>query len=443
MRRLRPSLRWRLVGLFLALALASTVVFLGGLQRALAAGWQTWAQPLLGDYVDRLVDDLGSPPDPARAAALEARLPVRVQIDGPVVRYERQLSHEREEGRHHDEGDMPFSLVRTRADGHRITLGLAAPPAGWRPRGSAWVPLAVLLACTALAYALVRRWLAPLDAIGAGAERYGRGVFDTPIAARRGDELGRLADRIDAMAGSLHGMLQAQRTQLLAVSHELRSPLTRARLNAELLPDGPEKDAVVRDLGEMRDLIADLLESERLAAGAAALITQDVDLIALVHDAAAETQGGPAPVDAGSAAAPGVGVLAEVTVAVAADRAVVRADPARLRLLLRNLLANARRHAADAPRPPQLFLRGAGGALELGLRDFGPGVPPSALAHLADPFYRPDGARTRAAGGVGLGLHLCRRVAEAHGGRLIIRNAEPGLEVAMRWAPTGGTHGPV
>lgn len=427
---LRLSLRWRLVGLFLALALASTVVFLGGLQRALAAGWQTWAQPLLGDYVDRLAADLGTPPDPARAAALEARLPVRVRIDGPRVRYAGQPSPHGEAGWRHREDDTPFALVRTTADGHRITLGLAAPPAGWRPRGSAWVPLAVLLACTALAYALVRRWLAPLDAIGAGAERYGQGRFETPISARRGDELGRLADRIDAMAGSLHGMLQAQRTQRLAVSHELRSPLTRARLNAELLPDGPEKDAVVRDLAEMRDLITDLLEGERLAAGPAALVTTDVDLRALLREAAAEAMAQPATM--GGAA----GV--ELAVAVSGDEARVRADPTRLRLLLRNLLANARRHAADAPRPPQLFLRRAGDALELGLRDFGPGVPPQALVHLAEPFYRPDGARTRAAGGVGLGLHLCRRVAEAHGGRLHIRNATPGLEVAMRWTPAAG-----
>ncbi|MCP5283373.1 MAG: HAMP domain-containing protein [Burkholderiaceae bacterium] len=414
----RLSLRWRLVGLFLALALASTVVFLGGLQRAAAAGWQTWAQPLLGDYVDRLAADLGSPPDPARARALEARLPVRVMIDGPVMHYPGRSqrypdSASRDPGGDHD---TPFVLVRTSADGHRISFGLAAPPEGWRSRARAWVPLTVLLVCTGLAYALVRRWLAPLDAIGAGAERYGQGAFDTPIAARRGDELGRLADRIDAMAASLHGMLQAQRTQLLAVSHELRSPLTRARLNAELLPDGPEKDAVVRDLAEMRDLIADLLESERLAAGAAALATETVDLGALVREAAAESGVQPA-------VEPGV--------------APVRADPARLRLLLRNVLTNARRHAADAPQPPVLFLRRAGDALELGLRDFGPGVPPEALAHLAEPFYRPDSARTRAAGGVGLGLHLCRRVAEAHGGTLQIRNAMPGLEVAMRWSPDG------
>ena len=79
-------------------------------------------------------------------------------------------------------------------------------------------------------------------------------------------------------------MLDAKRALLLAISHELRSPLTRARLNAELVAEGETRDALLRDLGEMRDLITDLLESERLAAGHAALQREPVDLTALVRE---------------------------------------------------------------------------------------------------------------------------------------------------------------
>jgi signal transduction histidine kinase len=412
---LRRSLRARLVLLFLALALATSALFLFGLQRAVVGGWQTWAQPLLGDYVDRLAVEIGSPPDPQRAAALVARLPISVRIEGPLVQFDSRKAGDRHRHGDDDEGgDDPFGLVRQTADGHRITFGLAPPPRGWRPRGGGWIPLAAVVLLTALAYAMVRRWLAPLDAIGAGAERYGRGQFDRPIAALRDDELGRLAERIDAMAASLHGMLESRRTQLLAISHELRSPLTRARLNTELLPDSAEKDAVVRDLATMRELVTDLLEGERLAAGGAALALQRVDLHALAREVAAEA---------------GIDTMIDDGVVP------LRADPARLRLLLRNLLANARRHATDAPQPPTLLLRRAGAALELGLRDHGPGVPSELIPRLTEPFYRPDAARTRTAGGTGLGLHLCRRVAEAHGGRLLIRNAGPGLEVVMHWRP--------
>ena len=65
------------------------------------------------------------------------------------------------------------------------------------------------------------------------------------------------------------------------------------------------------------------------------------------------------------------------------------------------------------------------------MRDFGPGVAEEQLAHLAEPFYRTDEARTRAAGGVGLGLYLCRLIAQAHGGSLAVRNAQPGLAVEV------------
>jgi signal transduction histidine kinase len=77
-------------------------------------------------------------------------------------------------------------------------------------------------------------------------------------------------------------------------------------------------------------------------------------------------------------------------------------------------------------------LKQPGRGVELIVRDFGPGVDIEQLAHLTEPFYRADGARQRSTGGVGLGMYLCRLVAEAHGGSLEVRNAEPGLAVTVR-----------
>jgi signal transduction histidine kinase len=102
-----------------------------------------------------------------------------------------------------------------------------------------------------------------------------------------------------------------------------------------------------------------------------------------------------------------------------------------MRLLLRNLLDNALRHNASATGPVQLTLAVEGGRLRLTVRDHGPGVPEDVIPQRGQPFYRPDSARTRHAGGVGLGLNLCRLVAQAHGGMLRIRNAQPGLEVVV------------
>jgi len=73
------------------------------------------------------------------------------------------------------------------------------------------------------------------------------------------------------------------------------------------------------------------------------------------------------------------------------------------------------------------------------VRDHGAGVDESVLPQLAEPFYRPDQSRERGTGGVGLGLYLCRLVAQAHGAAFSVRNAQPGLEIAVRFdaAPAG------
>jgi signal transduction histidine kinase len=80
-----------------------------------------------------------------------------------------------------------------------------------------------------------------------------------------------------------------------------------------------------------------------------------------------------------------------------------------------------------------LLFKQPDGRTALGVRDHGPGVPAAQLPLLAQAFYRPDSARTRSSGGVGLGLYLCRLVAQAHGGELQISNTQPGLQVLMVW----------
>ena len=314
--------------------------------------------------------------------------------------------------------------MRTTADGHRLEFGLAVQAWQQRPR-MVWVTLGALLLLTALAWLYVRRLLRPLDDIGAGAQRFGSGEFDVPIPVRhphQPDELGQLAATINTMGSDLHQMLDAKRALLLAMSHELRSPLTRARLNVELLPDTTEievpRQALLRDLGEMARLITDLLESERLASRHAALQREPVDLAALAREVIAELGSR----HAGAAA---------VRLQTPPGLPLLQLDRARMRLLLRNLLDNSLRHTKPGTPPPELRVQLQGGALDIEVRDHGPGVPSEHLAQLAQAFYRPDSARQRTTGGVGLGLYLCRRVAEAHGGWLELRNAAPGLAVRV------------
>lgn len=417
--RWRYSLRLRLVTVFLLLALGMVAVFLGGMQRALSTGWRDAARPLVADYMDRLVADIGTPPSVERAQALTARLPIAIRIEGPQVNWQ---SHPSRPGQRGARAGISDWLSRSTADGHRVSFGWGTLPWQGEPHTWGWITLALLLGLIAVAYRYVRRLLRPLDDIRAGAERFGRGVFDEPIPLRRRDELGELAQRINTMAHDIEAMLDAKRALLLALSHELRSPLTRARLNAELLPtttDGlgageRERAALLRDLGEMRDLITDLLESERLASPHAALQREPVDLAALVRDVVADM--------------PEAGF---VTLALAPGLPLLALDRTRMRLLLRNLLGNALHYSAAAVQPPRINLYPETGGVVLEIRDFGPGVDAEQLAHLTEPFYRTDSARQRATGGVGLGLYLCQLVAQAHDARLEVQNAGPGLRIRV------------
>ena len=412
LRALLASLRIRLVLLFVLMALATTAIFVAGMQRALSAGWDALLRPIVVDYVDRLAAEIGTPPDPARARALAERLPLSVRIEGPVTQFD---SHPRQRHWHRHEAaddENPRLLRRETADGHRIVFGLGDRDWADGPRGIGWLTLGGLLLLTALAYGLVRHLIRPLDDLRAGAQRFGQGLFDHPIPVRRQDELGELATQVNAMGRDIRAMLDAKRELLLAVSHELRSPLTRARLNAELVVGGPAREALLSDLEEMGDLITDLLESERLAQGHRALRRESCSLNTLVQDVVNER-------------------FSAAGLQLQRDLPETALDPVRLRLLLRNLIDNALRHGGAAATAPQVSTAQVDGRLRLVVRDFGPGIEEAHLGRLGEAFHRPDAARQRSTGGVGLGLYLCRAVAQAHGGELRFRNAAPGLEVTL------------
>ncbi len=426
------SLRVRLVALFVLLALGMAATFVIGMQYALSIGWRDAARPLLADYVDRLVAEIGSPPRIERAQAVTQRLPIGVRISGPVVNWRSNpgaadyQTHAYGSARWRDDprwnNDEPRLLERTTADGHRIQFSLSVQSWHEHPRFIGGATLAGLLALTALAYARVRRMLRPLQDIRAGALRFGAGDFANAIPVRhpgRPDELGELAATINTMGADIHRLLEAKRVLLLAISNELRSPLTRARLNTELLPETPEvlpgRAALLRDIELMRDLVTDLIESERLASPHTVLQREPTELALLVKEVVASLPGDP-----------------QVTQTVAPELPGLLLDPARIRLLLRNLLDNALRYSADVSRQPEVTVRTAdSGLVVIAVRDFGAGVPQDQLAQLAQPFYRPDAARSRDGGGVGLGLYLCKLVAQAHGGSLTVGDAGPGLLVTV------------
>ncbi len=472
-----PSLGARLVGLFIVLAVAVAVTFTVGMHVLQRVGWHETLRPLVMNYTDTLMAEIGAPPDVDRARVIAQRLPLHIRIEGPDVNWDSADEPQRPPHRpivtlpngdslplvlpeprrppvrtsfdhvapdpapHLGPRGMPnrmtlgtdidptlWRVVRRLPDGHRVIFSLADMSHQARSEHIGWATLAMLLLFTALAYAWVRHMLRPLVALREGAVRYGQGDFSQPIVPRNRDELGDLAEQVNGMAARLHHMLDAKRQLLLAISHELRSPLARARMNAELIEESGERSALLRDLAEMRDLITDLLESERLAdvqaGGHAALQTEQATLSDIIHE------------QCDAQAAEGVLSLRldETLPALALDRA-------RIRLLLRNLVDNALRHGSEAEQAPRVSTARTAMGVQLAVRDFGPGMDESQLQHAAEAFYRADAARLRSTGGVGLGLYLCKLVAEAHGGTLTLRNAHPGLEITAELPSGSPAHG--
>lgn len=250
-----------------------------------------------------------------------------------------------------------------------------------------------------------------LRRLGAATERIADGDFSTRVPATRRDELGQLGDSVNRMAGRLDTLVNGQKKFLGDVAHELGSPLGRLQVAIEILesrasPDLHPAVADVRD--EVQQLAA--LVNELLAFTRAGLRPRDaalslVAVTSLVRDALER-----------EAAAE------RVTVAVPPDL-TVRADPALLVRALGNLVRNALRYAGGSA--IRITAAPDGAALLLIVEDEGPGVPADALARLGEPFFRPESARTRETGGVGLGLSIVRSCVAACGGEVQFRNRTP------------------
>lgn len=419
--RRRHSLSGRLLLLFLLTAILLVAVVRTGFHFGVEGSFRDLAGPHLDEYVGHLLAELGDPPTPERAARLAQRLPVRIHLLGserwssagapPQARARASVTRTLADG-------TAFELQRGRG-GFAVRVERGDMTVLFVPHGMRHVeraPLAIVLTIAGvllvvvLAYHAIRRLFRPIDAIRAGVARIGAGDLEHPVRIRRRDELGELAESINAMGEDIRAMLEAKRQLLLAISHELRSPLTRARVNAELLDDCEARRALLTDLGELEALLGELLESERLRGRHAVLSREAVDPSELLNELVVESFG-----------------EADIDLDLDLDPpgTWLPLDPVRIRLLARNLIKNAIRHTPSGGEPPRLSSHVGEELWTLAVSDSGPGIAADQLGQLAAPFYRADSSRHRGSGGVGLGLYLSRAIAEAHGGTLEI-TSQPG-----------------
>jgi signal transduction histidine kinase len=254
----------------------------------------------------------------------------------------------------------------------------------------------------------VRRLFRPIEIIRQDVTRFGQGDLTHRISIKRRDELGDLAQSINNMAGEIEQMLEGKRQLLLAISHELRSPLTRARVNAELIDRSEPQQRIIQDLQQMELELTELLETERLGSRHAKLEREDLSPATLLDDVLARHF-------------PEAGIACRHL----NDSSKFKLDSVRVRLLIRNLLENALRHTPADAELPILTSEGSRTGWRLTIEDHGEGIEAEHLQQITQPFYRTDKARQRETGGYGLGLYLCKVIVEAHGGCLEIES-KPG-----------------
>ena len=278
---------------------------------------------------------------------------------------------------------------------------------------------------------LAAHFRTPILRLADGARALAAGRYDTRLSDARSDELGELAHSFNQLAHKL-GQAEASRRQWVAdTSHELRTPLSVLRAQLEAVQDGVRPAsaegtaAMLRQVLSLNKLIDQLYALARADVGDLDYQRQRIDLWQLAREQTAAF-------DDKMAAA---GLRIETGAAPAAS--TVLADPERLRQLFANVLENCIRYGGSGARVT-LHARLAGADIEILIDDSGPGVPDAALAHLSERFYRVEGSRSRAHGGAGLGLALCRRIMSAHGGRLqFARSPLGGLQVLMRFPLAG------
>jgi signal transduction histidine kinase len=291
----------------------------------------------------------------------------------------------------------------------RITATLV-PDAPALPRNFYMYLLLSLAIVVAVVMLVVRQATRPLQQLAQAADSLGQNLDAPPLVEAGSTEVRTAAQAFNRMRAKLRRLIDERSRALAAVSHDLRTPLTRLRLRSELLDDERLRDQMAADIDAMAQMIDATLDYLRGLRENEPVRPIDINalLASLAEDFAA--LGRPITVEG-----------------LANDSYNGRLSA--LRRAIQNLMDNAFKYG----RNPRIIVSDDETDLRISVEDEGPGIPPEALDRVTEPFYRPDAARASDTGGVGLGLSIVRDVALLHGGELVLANRpQGGLSAELR-----------
>jgi len=271
--------------------------------------------------------------------------------------------------------------------------------------------LFILLGVLLLLYITVRWVTRPLKILSQEADALGIDINKPPIPEKGPDEIKRAAHAFNTMQQRLKNLIEDRTHIFAAMSHDLKTPITRLRLRTELLEDTALRESFERDLKEMENMVTEALSFMRGIDTAEK--SQPVNINALLESIQEDYQ------DIGK----------NVSLNGQALAPLMGAAPLLKRCLV-NLIDNAIFYGQQA----QLTVEDSAAQLTICIKDSGPGIPEQELEKVFDPFYRLESSRNRQTGGTGLGLSIARNIIHLHGGQISLRNhPQGGLEVCLKF----------
>lgn len=296
-----------------------------------------------------------------------------------------------------------------------LSLGLELPVAGVHPQHHPFhiVGFLARLAAVALTAWVAARWLSnPIKRMARAADELGKNLNSPPIDETSGSAEIRQASKVfNQMQTRLKQQLEERNRFLAAVSHDLRTPLTRLKLRAEKMNPQELRADVQNDLNEMASIIDTTLEY--LRGNEQPEETCLLDIGALIQSISEDAK------ERGD------------VVTVSGKASPIRLQPLAIHRCLGNLLENALHYGKKA----DIVIGETDGEVVISIHDAGPGIPEDKLDAVFAPFYRLDASRSRHTGGVGLGLTIARDMAKKQGGNVTLRNAPEGGLLATLTLP--------